>query len=51
MAVYAPLFFISVYKISLEITSANKGKIKGNKKQQNNITNYIVGLFEMLVKR
>ncbi len=41
--------FISVYKVPLAITSANKGKIKGNKKQQNNITNYIVELFEMLV--
>ena len=33
MIVFTPLSIISVYKISLEITSANKGKVKGNKKQ------------------
>ena len=33
MIVFTPLSFISVYKIYLEIKSANKGKVKGNKKQ------------------
>lgn len=31
MAVYSPLSFISIYKISLGITSANKGKGKAFK--------------------
>ncbi|RKI36502.1 hypothetical protein D7V86_24695 [bacterium D16-51] len=49
MTVFSSLPFITVYKISLAITSANKGKIKGNKKQENNIISYVVGLLEMLM--